>query len=156
MKGLLGFLENLTPMKVTRWADGGSEGGESDEREPADFFDGANVVSSLRTDEPAGLKRHAVLLDLDVPAYLVPSSTEGHSHLYIDVSVRERDYYRLLEVLADCGVIERGYADVSRRKGATFVRLPWIKKDKDSEPVDDGLPVVTKAEATDSWQEALA
>jgi len=44
--------------------------------------DGANVVSSLLTNG-----NHAPCIDLDVPAMLVPSSTPGHSHLYIDIEV---------------------------------------------------------------------
>lgn len=136
MKGLLSFLDNLTPLKVTRWCES-SENGGMDEREPAPMFDGANVVSSLRTDSIGSLKRHAVLLDLDVPAYLVPSSTEGHSHLYIDVRATPSAYFRLLDALADCNVIERGYADVSKRKGATMLRLPWVKKEKPADPWAD-------------------
>jgi hypothetical protein len=128
-KGLLTFLDNLTPFKITRWSES-SENGGMDEREPADMFDGANVVSSRRTDITTGVERHAVLLDLDVPAWLIPSSTEGHSHLYIDVKCGRSAYFRLLDALAECNVIERGYADVSKRKGGTFLRLPWVKKEK--------------------------
>lgn len=92
-------------------------------------LDHANVVSSLRLDgsdfeEPY----HAVALDLDIPAYLVPSSTPGHSHLYIDAKVPHHRYMALLSALADAGVIERGYADVSIKRGRSDLRLPWVEK----------------------------
>jgi hypothetical protein len=133
---LLNLLGNLTSWKVTRWATD-SDGLENweDGREPADIIDGANVVSSLRTDgtglgmDLTAVNMHAVLLDLDVPAALVPSSREGHSHLYIDVRCYEEDYFNLLDALARCGVIEHGYASASKKKGGTFLRLPWIKKE---------------------------
>lgn len=67
--------------------------GAVDEGVDASITAGANVVSSERVDS----KYHAVLLDLDVPAYLVPSTTPGHSHLYIDVAVPKSDYFSLLE-----------------------------------------------------------
>ena len=85
----------------------------------------ANVVTSRRIDNP---DRHALLLDLDVPAYLVPSSTEGHSHLYIDVSIEHDKWECLMECLSDAGVIERGYAGASEQRGFATLRLPWVKK----------------------------
>jgi hypothetical protein len=129
---LLKFLGNLSLFKVTNW-DSGTSGWflpnfESKEvREPAVGMD-ANVVSSLRTDG-WGPGRHALLLDLDVPACLVPSSTEGHSHLYIDVHIPEEKYFELLDLLASCGVIETGYAVMSKAKGGSNLRLPWVKKE---------------------------
>lgn len=87
----------------------------------------ANVASSQIND---GADRHVVALDLDYPAYVVPSSTEGHSHLYLDVpgGVKHEDYMELLELLGRIGVIEPGYAEVSIKRGHTDLRLPWIKK----------------------------
>lgn len=123
--GLSNLIANLKPAKVLQWAES-SENGGMDERVDAPLSE-ANVISSKRTDQH-GLERHALLIDLDVPAYLIPSSTEGHSHLYVDVSMNKAAYFRVLDALADAGIIERGYSDVSQRKGATFLRLPWVKK----------------------------
>lgn len=135
---LLNLLSRLTTWKVTEFATD-SDGLETweDEREEASIIEGANVVSSRIVQEPnpwfdLDLKptpMHAVLLDLDVPAYLVPSSREGHSHLYIDVPVQEEAYFKLLDALAECQIIERGYAAASKKKGGTFLRLPWVKKE---------------------------
>lgn len=126
---LLDMLSSLTPMRITKWASSSNanEQETADDREPAEFFNGANVVTSLRQGS-FFRRRHAVLLDLDVPAYLIPSSTHGHSHLYIDVDCAEADYFALLDALATCGVIERGYANASKKKGATYLRLPWVRK----------------------------
>lgn len=87
----------------------------------------ADVVSSQIVGES---DMHSIMLDLDVPAHLVPSSTPGHSHLYIDVKVPWHTYLRLLSALADAGVIERGYVGASKKRGGTFLRLPWVKKKK--------------------------
>jgi hypothetical protein len=39
-------------------------------------------------------------------------------------------YKRLLVALADAGVIEHGYANVSVARRFTALRLPWIKKEE--------------------------
>jgi hypothetical protein len=91
--------------------------------EPACIHD-ANVVTSK-------IKRsvkHTIMLDLDVPATLVPSSTPGHSHLYIDTPMDWAKYVRLLDALRDAGVIEYGYAEASKARGYTALRLPWVRK----------------------------
>lgn len=90
----------------------------------------SNVVSSLRKK---GLfdpneRKHALLIDLDVPAHLVPSTTGGHSHLYVDVAIPHHRYMALLSALADAGVIEQGYASVSIERGHSDLRLPWVEK----------------------------
>jgi hypothetical protein len=135
-RNLLNLLSRLTTWKVTRFATD-SDGLDTweDDREPAEIHEGANVVSSKIHVEPNPWfdgpvkNNHAVLLDLDVPAFLVPSTREGHSHLYIDVHVEEERYFKLLDALADCHIIERGYAEASKKKGGTFLRLPWVKKE---------------------------
>lgn len=84
----------------------------------------AHVVSSL---SPSGA-HHRPVLDLDIPATLVPSSTPGHSHLYLDVDVTWAQYMMLLAALAAAGIIEQGYVKTSIQRGYTCVRLPWIRK----------------------------
>lgn len=79
----------------------------------------ADVVSSELTDG-----RHAPALDLDVPAWLVPSRTEGHSHLYIDVPCTWKQYRKLLKALRDCGIIEPGYYNMALKRRATHLRRP--------------------------------
>ncbi len=71
---------------------------------------------------------HTIMLDLDVPATLVPSTTPGHSHLYIDVPVRWEMYQEILAVLAKAKILEKGYVGASVHRGFTSLRLPWVRK----------------------------
>lgn len=127
---LLNLLANLRMFKVTTWDEDSSVTYSREEREPAPSIAEANVSTSIREDCGSDeVPQHAVLLDLDVPAWLVPSSTPGHSHLYVDVCVPQPTYFRLLDVLAEAGVIQHGYANSSKHRGGTALRLPWIKKE---------------------------
>lgn len=101
----------------------GLDGYDDMHRVQVDQLGEANTVGSVR---PNG--QHAVLLDLDVPAWLIPSSTEGHGHLYADVSCSWRDYRRFLKAAAKVGLIEDGYASASIRRGHSALRLPWVRK----------------------------
>lgn len=89
--------------------------------------DEANVISS-RVTLPGHVGMHTVAIDIDVPARLVPSTTPGHSHLYIDALMPWETYRDLLRALAEAGVIEPGYLRASERRGHTTLRLPWVKK----------------------------
>lgn len=122
---LLSLLANLRMFKVTTWDEDSSVTYSQEEREPAPSIAEANVSTSIREDAP---DHHALLIDLDVPAWLVPSSTPGHSHLYVDVKIPTPTYYALLDALADARVIQRGYANSSKHRGGTALRLPWVKK----------------------------
>lgn len=99
--------------------------GERYERRERANGPGANLVSSLTE---GGL--HAPVLDLDVPAFLLPSSTPGHSHLYIDVEMPWRTYRALLRAMKDAGIIEKSFYRGSIQRKQTMVRPPWVKKEK--------------------------
>lgn len=88
----------------------------------------ADVVSSEIYGKP---DKHVVALDIDVPARLVPSSTEGHHHLHIDVECDWADYVEFLRAAAKVGIIEQGYADVSIQRRGTHLRVPWKRKGED-------------------------
>lgn len=95
---------------------------------PVDNIYSANLISSEIADgEYAG--QHTVAIDLDVPARLVPSSTPGHSHLYIDVPMTWDRYVAVLDALADAGVVQHGYVKASEIRKFTTLRLPWIRKE---------------------------
>jgi hypothetical protein len=137
LKGLDYLLGKLTYVMVTKWGvSNDSEEPQDDERHEVDTIDEANVVMSKRS----GFKftaNHALLLDLDVPAWLVPSSTPGHSHLYVDVSIPESKYFDLLDALADANVIQKQFAQFAKERGGTTLRLPWVKKG--DAPAPDGF-----------------
>lgn len=61
-------------------------------------------------------------------ATLVPTSTPGHSHLYLDAKIPSLPYFRLLVALARVGVIEPGFARAAIHREHSAGRLPWIKK----------------------------
>lgn len=117
--------------KVTEWA-AKSQVEWDDTRELTTDPEEANLITSALANEPG---KHTIMLDLDVPAKLVESSTPGHSHLYIDVKLDWDRYEYLLAELNRCKIIENGYYMVSRRHKLTSLRLPWCKKE---EPVNDG------------------
>jgi hypothetical protein len=89
----------------------------------------ANIITSLDTTGYGSA--HRPVLDLDFDAALLPSSTEGHHHLFIDKLMSTDDYYKLLDVMAEVGLLEQGYVDASKQRSATAVRLPWISKDSE-------------------------
>lgn len=81
--------------------------------------------------EDAGERLHRPVLDLDMNATLIASATPGHFHLYIDKLVRWEDYARLLQAMADCGILEQGYVDASIDRGYSSARLPTKPKGYD-------------------------
>lgn len=94
--------------------------------------DVAEIVSSKIANQALfnfpGESKHKILLDIDHNALLVPSSTEGHWHLYIDHTISWKKYCALLLALAEAGVIEDGYAQASIRREQTHLRVPWLSK----------------------------
>lgn len=89
----------------------------------------ANLIGSLCRD---GM--HRPVLDLDIPALLVPSSTEGHSHLYIEAPMSFDTMIAVIDALASAGVVERSWARAVRSRGMTLVRPPWRKKPAEEQP----------------------
>lgn len=87
----------------------------------------ATVISSVSTDDP---DVHYPVLDIDVRAHLVPSSTSGHTHLYLDHPLTPDQLWKLCDVMAEVGILEPGYVSACKERGYTSVRLPWIKKEK--------------------------
>lgn len=95
----------------------------------------AQVTTSMvdnglqHAEENRSSRVHRPVLDLDLSAQLVPSSTPGHWHLYLDVEVAHWPYMQLLEALEHAGILEPGYSRASQERGYTAVRLPWVRKD---------------------------
>jgi hypothetical protein len=83
-----------------------------------------NLVSSLLTN---GL--HSPAIDVDMAVEVIPSSTEGHFHLYFpDVEIPWERYSRLLAALKECGIITNGYYQHSVARRQTTLRPPHVKK----------------------------
>jgi hypothetical protein len=84
----------------------------------------ADVVSS----KIEGSDYHTLMLDIDLPARLLESSTPGHYHLYIDKPITWRRYRAVLQALSDAGVIEEAFFKAARINQATHLRVPWKEK----------------------------
>jgi hypothetical protein len=82
---------------------------------------------------------HYPVIDLDVPVTYVPSTTEGHGHLYIDVPMTADQQWALLAVMVSVGLVEPGYLAASMKRGYTSVRLPWVKKADPLPAIPDNL-----------------
>ena len=101
--------------------------GGADGRYATSDPDKAYVITS---EIDGGPRRHRPVLDIDLPARLIPSTTPGHFHLYLDIEIPHEKYMRLLDALGEAGILEPGYVLASKARGYTAARLPWIKKMK--------------------------
>lgn len=102
---------------------------EQADPEFAHFFTEVNDIkfANLIGSELQGDKHyyHKPVLDIDFEARLIPSKTEGHYHLYLDgIELSWGDYVKVLEVLAEVGILEQGYVNASIERGMTRVRPP--------------------------------
>ncbi len=94
-----------------------------DDREEVVSGEDATLISSS-----IGYDIHLPVLDIDYPAALVPSSTPGHFHLYLNREVTWDNYVGLLWALYKCGLIEEGFFKMSIARGQSFVRFPGVRK----------------------------
>jgi hypothetical protein len=108
---------------------------------PADPTE-ANLITSRALDQEGGVNMHRPLLDIDFEAALIPSSSPGKFHLYLDKPMPRSTYNALLRALADAGIIERGFAESGMGSElGTTLRLPWVQKeDPKATPDPDPLP----------------
>lgn len=92
----------------------------------------AEAFSSEETgqgDNPDQHRHHGLLIDLDVNAWLIPSSSgPGHGHLYVDLSVPAGDLWDFLDAAVRIGLVEEGYVSACKSRGMTSLRAPWIRK----------------------------
>jgi hypothetical protein len=90
-----------------------------------------NLVSSV-TDKGT----HMPIIDLDFPHQYIPSSSNGHAHLYLDVEMNRFKLFILVTALYLTGVIELGHWVWTLRRGASFVRKADVLK----KPGEDTKP----------------
>lgn len=84
----------------------------------------ANLISSKSR---SGTQRP--IIDLDFPHAYVPSSTDGHAHLYLNQEISRWRWFVLMVGLYIGGVIDKGGFWWTLRRGSNFVRLPGVDKD---------------------------
>lgn len=94
----------------------------------------ANLISS-KVNSP--FNNHKPLLDIDFAVVNIPSSTPGHSHLYFDILLDEDDMEKLVNVLVEVGILNKGIktAQWDVHKELT-VRPPWVKKGEEKSLVE--------------------
>lgn len=85
----------------------------------------ANLVSSLCYDE-----LHRPCIDIDLPCKLVPTSTPGHFHLYIEKGMTWDAYATILVALAEAGVCGHKYVELALERKATYCRPEGVYKPK--------------------------
>lgn len=100
---------------------------------PSADLTSANIVTSEAAALPGV---HRPVLDIDINHVYVPSSTEGHGHLYLNLDVDHAKWEQLMTTLYECGIIQEGYYQASLNRGYSAVRVPWVKKDKPNFPDD--------------------
>jgi hypothetical protein len=124
---LLNFISTSSLYKIVKWAQS-SDDPDQDGRTLVAGVEDADVVASSYNAHGFNTSMHRPVLDIDLDAVLVPSSTPGHHHLYIDKLMSWETYTELLQALAKAGIVQQGFVDVSLKRGASMVRLPWVKK----------------------------
>lgn len=133
------MVENrLTLHKNVRWEMADYDVPTEPDRVVTDDIAEAEVVSSKHSSaftfgDAGGL--HDLLIDIDVPAVLVPSSTSDHFHLYVPLACQWADYLAFLKAAARIGLVEDGYVKASEKRGHTSLRLPWVKKGRERDAV---------------------
>ena len=118
------------------WLEPGYDRNTEEVRLPVQKED-ANLISSLVEGDTWGPTDegsiHMPALDIDLKCHLRESETPGHYHLLIDRPMTWAQYQKLLNVMAEVGILEPGYVKASIERGSTFLALqPW--KEASAEP----------------------
>lgn len=134
--GLTALIRRLTWHHQVRWEVPDYVEDVEDHRSVTANLDQVEAFSSQRTDalpmidgnEPI----HALLLDIDLPAWVVPSTQVNHNHLYVDLAsvhhVGTKHLEEFLLAAAQIGLVEEGYARACIARGMTSLRAPWVPK----------------------------
>lgn len=86
----------------------------------------ANLFSSELADQEG---MHAPTLDIDgMEVIVIPSTTPGNYHLYIDCPMTWEQYRNLLVAMMDAGILRQGFVGLSLARGASFLRQPGVQK----------------------------
>lgn len=116
---LIEALESRLGFKKADWSGYGT----------ADLFVPYEMAEGVFSCSPDG-GEHLLFLDIDVPAALIPSSSVGHHHLVIKppTPLEWEKVERVLDALVECEIVQHSYAHFSKKRKATALRLPWVRK----------------------------
>jgi hypothetical protein len=95
----------------------------------------ANLIGSLCADGS-----HMPALDIDLPCSLVPSTTEGHFHMYIDKPMSFMAYKKLVAAFIEAGIVEPNIMKYMEMNGMTTLRPAKVKKKPRSPSSGDPIP----------------
>ena len=107
------------------------ESEESRSRLPG--WDGANLIYSKWQHDarPDAEADHMPMFDIDLEMRVVPSSTPGKGHLYINKPMPWAKVEALLAALVEAGIVHRNYLKHSQARGYTCLRPAFISKPAD-------------------------
>jgi hypothetical protein len=86
------------------------------------------LAASQDSSELESKPADGVVITLNVPVELVPSSTAGHFHLYIDREITWANYRWLLLAMRDAGLIGQDFCTMCLGSLQSFVRKPNVTK----------------------------
>ncbi len=118
-------LDNMPPSSLEEPLDE-----EAIKKQLASYIETSPNEANLITSETErGM--HFPVIDIDFPAQLIESSNPGHYHLYLSRRMTHAQYGNLLKALREAGIIQQGIVNQFERLGATYARLPWVRRGSD-------------------------
>lgn len=103
---------------------------------PLGEWNRANLVGSVVAGSDPDNRLHGLVIDVDHPMTVVPSTQPDHGHLYVTLPrpVEWDLYLAWLEASAAIGLISRNYLRHCKVRKSSMVRLPWVKKQPKLDP----------------------
>ena len=123
-----------------------SEGDETGYFELQKLPAGHENATAVTSELPDG--RHMPVIDIDLECMLIPSTQEGHFHLYINKPMEWEKFTAILEALEAAGVIGPGYLRYTKKRGYATVRYPGVTKHNEPARIEAGM--------TDAEREAIS
>jgi len=96
-----------------------SDGKNDNERLQQTVLIGSNYV--------AGKDVHKIVLDIDHPAALY-ESTNGNSHLLVDLPLSTEQYKKLVTVMVEIGLVDQYHLTMFDEQKGTYVFAPWVNR----------------------------
>lgn len=81
-------------------------------------------------NDSAYLEEKAPHIDLVVPVRVLPSSSLGHHHVYMDVEMPWAAYLAMCKMLKNAGLLEPGYLRASDARCMTMLLKPGLTKSR--------------------------